>query len=365
MVDKKPVPKTINTLMRHLRDDKGIKCRDSAQKLRLMNMGYYHGYKGYRFRVKDIQHDEYISETLEFTDFDQIAALYDLDMRIKALIYPRIMAIETAFKSRILEATLAHSRSESFEDAYQYCLTNYRNGRERKSDSVYLSGWKQREKLRKDVSELVVEYANRLYIGHYIFKDSGVPLWAIFEAMTLGTVADFYDCLDERIQAQIVKDLGLPTNEGHTSTISSIFRALRYLRNAVAHNGVVIDVHRMRSGHSVANRVGMLIKNDMGVEGVSFQDITDYFVLITYLMRKLGFTKTECKQFMNGYRDLINGCYESSKRAGSGTATKAIPYPIFSKFIKSHSRKKIEQTMDFISHGSPQQRELEAHEQDS
>ena len=365
MVDKKPVPKTINTLMKHLRDDKGIRCRDSAQKLRLMNMGYYHGYKGYRFRVKDVHGGEYISETLEFTDFNQIAALYDLDTQIKALIYPRIMAIETALKSRILEATLAHSRSESFEDAYQCCLTNYRNGRERKTAGAYLSGWKDREKLRKTVSDIFVEHADRLYIGHYILKDSGVPLWAIFEAMTLGTLSEFYDCLDERIQAQIVKDLGLPTNRGHTSTISSILLALRYLRNAVAHNGVIIDVHRMRSGHNVANKVGMLIKYDMGVEGVSFQDITDYFVLITYLLRKLGFSKTECKQFMNGYRALINGCYESSKKEGSGTATKTIPYPIFSKFIKSNSRKKIEQTMDFISHGSPQQPELEAHESNS
>ena len=42
-------PKSIDGLMRYLRDNKGIAISGSIQKRRLMNIGYYHGFKGYRY----------------------------------------------------------------------------------------------------------------------------------------------------------------------------------------------------------------------------------------------------------------------------------------------------------------------------
>ena len=40
--------KTTDGLMRHLRTN-GIAISGSTQKQQLINTGYYHGYKGYRF----------------------------------------------------------------------------------------------------------------------------------------------------------------------------------------------------------------------------------------------------------------------------------------------------------------------------
>lgn len=40
--------KTVDSLMRHLRDS-GVMISGSAQKRQLINTGYFHGYKGYRF----------------------------------------------------------------------------------------------------------------------------------------------------------------------------------------------------------------------------------------------------------------------------------------------------------------------------
>ena len=40
--------KTTDGLMRHLRNN-GIAISGSTQKRQLMNTGYFHGYKGYRF----------------------------------------------------------------------------------------------------------------------------------------------------------------------------------------------------------------------------------------------------------------------------------------------------------------------------
>ena len=40
--------KSPDALMRHLRDN-GISISGSSQKQQLINTGYFHGYKGYRF----------------------------------------------------------------------------------------------------------------------------------------------------------------------------------------------------------------------------------------------------------------------------------------------------------------------------
>lgn len=40
--------KSTNQLMRHLRDN-GIDISGKLQKQQLINTGYFHGYKGYRF----------------------------------------------------------------------------------------------------------------------------------------------------------------------------------------------------------------------------------------------------------------------------------------------------------------------------
>lgn len=73
-------PKSINSLMKHLRNQ-GISIGGSGQKRKLKNIGYYHGYKGFRF-VGDS------SNRLPISDFNQIISLHAMDMQIKTLLYP-------------------------------------------------------------------------------------------------------------------------------------------------------------------------------------------------------------------------------------------------------------------------------------
>ncbi|MGK4107350.1 hypothetical protein AB0X64_08810 [Limosilactobacillus vaginalis] len=41
--------KSFDGLMRHIRNSHNIEIRGSEDKKRLVNIGYYHGYKGYKF----------------------------------------------------------------------------------------------------------------------------------------------------------------------------------------------------------------------------------------------------------------------------------------------------------------------------
>ena len=65
------------------------------QTQQLRNLGYYHGYKGYRF-IKNPSHK------IAFTNFDQVIAINEFDMQLKSLFYPKVMFIETALKNYVI-----------------------------------------------------------------------------------------------------------------------------------------------------------------------------------------------------------------------------------------------------------------------
>lgn len=71
-------PKSTNGLMRYLRDEKGIAISGASQKRKLMNIGYYHGYKGYRYIYAPSNH-------VPYTKFEELVAVYDFDTQLKSL----------------------------------------------------------------------------------------------------------------------------------------------------------------------------------------------------------------------------------------------------------------------------------------
>lgn len=320
------MPKTLNSLMKHLRNC-GIAIKGSAQKRKLKNIGYYHGYKGYRFAGK-------ASNRLPLTDFSQVAALYDFDMQVKTLLYPHVVQIETCLKNYTLESVLKDTGSATFENIWKQSLTDYRNYR----GDRYRKAWDRRQRLRGEIDNLIFRnHKNRDVIGHFRDADKDIPIWAIFEVMTLGNFGAFYECLNKRVQTSIVRDLDMPTNLESERRLKDIIFALKDLRNAVAHNGVVLDV-RFRSG-AVHSGVAQLIKQETGVVGVDFSDITDYIVLIAYLMRKMRLTKTECKQFISSYENILKVFYAE------------LPFNIYSKIIKTTARNKLTALRKYASNG--------------
>ena len=317
------MPKSLNSLMKHLRES-GIAIGGSAQKRRLKNIGYYHGYKGYRFAGR-------ADNRLPLTDFSQVTALNDFDMQVKALLYPRVMQVETALKNYTLGAVLADAGSSSFEDVWRKSLTDYRHH----TGTRYGEAWGKRQRLRNEVDRIIYQHHNsRDVIRHFRDADKDIPIWAIFEVMTLGNFGAFYECLDPRVKGAIVRDIGLPSNLTCDRFLLAIIYALKDLRNSIAHNGVVIDV-RFKSGNVSAGITKMLAQ-DAGVPGVDFTDITDYVVLLVYLMRKMGFTKTECRQFLSGFEAILER-YRAE-----------LPHSIYSKIILTSARGKLSAARRFV-----------------
>ena len=244
--------------MKHLRDQ-GISIGGSGQKRKLKNIGYYHGYKGFRF-VGDS------SKRLPINDFSQIASLHAMDMQIKTLFYPYIMTIETALKNYTLEAVLSYAKSEDFDDIYKNCLTAYRGYHPNTGD--YKKSWANRLRLRQTVDGLIFrEQDKKPFFKHFRDRGRTIPIWAIFEAMTLGEFGNFYACLDRPIKSAIVADLGMPAQFDSEALLLSIIFSLKDLRNAIAHNAIVSDV-RFKTG-GISKNIGKLLKSEAGIDSIN------------------------------------------------------------------------------------------------
>lgn len=311
--------------MKHLRDQ-GISIGGSGQKRKLKNIGYYHGYKGLRF-VGDS------SKRLPINDFSQIASLHAMDMQIKNSFYPYIMTIETALKNYTLEAVLSYAKSEDFDDIYKNCLTAYRGYHPNTGD--YKKSWANRLRLRQTVDGLIFrEQDKKPFFKHFRDRGRTIPIWAIFEAMTLGEFGNFYACLDRPIKSAIVADLGMPAQFDSEALLLSIIFSLKDLRNAIAHNAIVSDV-RFKTG-GISKNIGKLLKSEAGIDSINFSDITDYVILVVYLLGLLKLPKTDRKRLVSGYEGILL------------RYKKELPRGIYSHFVRTEAQNKLKLLKKYV-----------------
>ena len=335
-------PKTINGLMKYLRDEKGIIISGASQKRKLMNIGYYHGYKGYRYIDKP-------SNRAPYTKFDELLAVYDFDMQLKSLFYPYVMQIETALKNYVLETIVETIHSENFTDVYSKLLDNYKffstSGKTYKT--VY-DREKAEDKFKKELQKRL-DLRNRIYgvqasafksdnkiAQHFLSKDIGLPIWAIFELLSLGEFGHFVSCLNKSCRSSISKKLGIQQSDDTNAMMPQrLIYTIKDLRNAIAHNDVVFDT-RFKTG-DIDKQVSNTISNATNVTGITFQTITDYLVLLVYQLKLLGVSKTELRR-------LIAGFTEAQEKLRL-----AVPTNIYNKIIHTDNTRKVQALKVFIS----------------
>ena len=308
--------------MKHLRVG-GVAIGGSSHKRKLKNLGYYHGYKGYRF-VRDA------GRPLPIDSFDQIVALNTFDSSLKTILYPRLMLLETALKNYTIEAILANSKSERLDDVWSQCITGHRGLTGKK----YKDAWEKRLRLRREFDDLIYSNRSKDVIRHFWEGDRDIPIWALCEVMTLGHFGNLYTCLSEEAKDAVVRDLSMPTSVDSPHLLAAIIFALKDLRNAVAHNAVVFDV-RFKTG-SISKGVAELLCAQMSVSCIDFSSITDYILLIVYLMKAIRCSATECRQFVSSYIDVVE------QFRGE------VPYAVFSQVIPTDLRPKTRAALRYV-----------------
>lgn len=312
--------KSINSLMAYLRDKHKISISGSRQKRLLRNIGYYHGYKGYRYINNP-------SNRIDYQCFDEIVSVNKFDLSLKGLFYPRIMFIETAIKNYTLEVVLDKGNSESFNIIFANLLTSYKDYHGTKK---YRDALKWRLALQNTIyGTMTRDYKNNSrLIRHFFNQDRNVPIWAIFERISMGEFGHFYSCLKKDVRISISDNLGLNKAFDPEGKLPQIITyTLKDLRNSIAHNDVIFDA-RFRSGNIDRSLIALL-KNDTNIKNINFNTIVDYLILVVYLLIMLRVGKTDINNFIKKFENILEGF------------RRRVPIKIYSQIVHTDTRKKI------------------------
>lgn len=287
--------KTTNSLMKYLREKHNILIDGSKDKKNLKNIGYYHGYKGYRYIGNP-------NNPISFKKFNEIVLIVDFDAKLKSLLYPQIMQIETITKNRVLQILVEEYKTDNFNDVFELGMTDYRNS---KNSIDYKNKMKHRIKVQNSVySSLLKCYngGNRI-VSHFYSQDRYVPLWGVFEIINLGLFADLIKSLEFSTRYKIAREMGINMAYDTNATFpEKIMYLIKALRNSVAHNDVVFDIRFKDS--SVSTVLCNFLEHEVGCTKINFNTITDYIILITFLLKKYGVSKSEISKFINDFEKM-------------------------------------------------------------
>lgn len=293
--------KKTDALMRHLRNS-GISIKGSVQKRQLINTGYYHGYKGYRFFGNS-------RRRLPFISYNEIYATIQYDSALKSLFYGKVMFIETAVKNIALERILINSNSESIQAMLDKVISSYHNAPSSATQEQRKRLQQNKLNLSKSIQISLANAYNkgRPQITHFYNNAgyAGVPIWSLFEIMTMGDFGYLLSCLTFDVRDDISRHLGLNLSaDTNRELIYKYMYTLKDLRNAIAHNAVVFDTRFRNIDPSRAMKQCLMI--EIGLPYINFKTIGDYVILICYYMHLLHLPKTEIKAFIREFERIID-----------------------------------------------------------
>ena len=121
-------------------------------------------------------------------------------------------------------------------------MTNYK--KYTIESTKYKKAIAKRMNVRNKVYSLISrDYGKRFIVNHYYDKDEPLPIWPIFELMSLGEFGNFVDCLNDICRKKISQSVGIKVSvDSDGEILSYMIYALKDLRNVVAHNNTIFDL---------------------------------------------------------------------------------------------------------------------------
>lgn len=289
-------PKTIVDLMKHLRENRGIEISDT-QTRQMMNYGYYHAYKGYRFFKKS-------GNLIPYTAFEEIIAVIDYDNGLKAAFYPELMFLETAFKNIVVAHVVEGVEDAGFVEIHAKKMNDC-------SDDEVLQ--KQRKHLANKIVSTVAQRntQNNQIVSHFCERGDIVPIWAIFEVISLGDFAMFSYCLNKYVRVGLLRQFKFSIDEDtDNQLLAHILYTLKDLRNALAHNNVIFDT-RFKE-REISDIVPIWLNKEMRLDCIDFTSIVDYYMLLAVLLKKIEYEDCKLNAFVSEVENVINSLHNAT-----------------------------------------------------
>ena len=315
---------TSSGLVDHILKNHKIDIHD-VDSISLLNMGYYHGYKRYRFVKKANS-----GGMLSITSFKEIVAIYQFDMELKGLFYPIVMLVETALKNRTIDSLVAESSSgiEDVLDNQLACYIDYSGDTEK-----YAKKFLQYNETKQNILDTIEYYSDKNeVIKHYLDSDYQIPLWAYFEVITLGQFSRFLGCLVKSSREKLNQDFTIIPKR--SNSLELVVNSLIELRNATMHNSAIFDAN-FSSG--VSRALKRQIKQDLGLSTFTCVFIEDYFILLIWILNLLKFDSGILIEYINQFNEIVERFDKSLDNRD-----------IFFKIISTNRKTSIQQLSKFI-----------------
>lgn len=283
--------KNINGLMRHIRNCHEVEIKNSTQKKSLLNMGYYHGYKRFKF-IKNKENQQ----PLKY--FSEIQEMHKFDLELKKLFYPMLIEVETGLKNRVIDCLVTDDNPD-IEDIYKKKLIDYKdNQKESSKDKL-----KMRLKLREVIDQIIgYNYGKNAALTHYLHKSEPIPVWFFFEVISFGQFGHFISRLSQEWRFTICRANGIKDNPINVDgrLLEHMVLTLTDLRNATMHNSPVFDANFNKDG--VPKQLKTFIKAEFElVDKINFDKIIDYLILLIYILKVQGHSKRELKGYVREF----------------------------------------------------------------
>lgn len=140
---------------------------------------------------------------------------------------------------------------------------------------------------------------------------------------------------DLKTRKNISKDLGLNIAfDSSGRLVETIIFLIKDLRNAIAHNNVIFDT-RFRN-RNVNKTLLKALEQDTGIQGINFASITDYMILVIYILKKLNKKNKEILKIINDFIKIIDNLKQN------------IPQSIFNQIILTNDLSKLQILKSFI-----------------
>ena len=234
-----------------------------------------------------------------------------------------------------LEIIIQDGKTENFSEKYSNLMTDY------KSYSNQSNNYKDVYKKRMDTYNRIQNVIANSYasdnniVSHYLKNDESIPIWAIFEIITLGEFGNLISTFNLQTRKNISKDIGLNIAfDSSGRLVENTIFIIKDLRNAIVHNNVVFDT-RFRK-RNINKTLLKALENDTGIQGINFNSITDYIILVIYILKKLNKANKELNKNINELIRIVENIKEN------------IPQAVYDQIILTNDLQKLRILKNFL-----------------
>ena len=234
--------KTHNQQLRILRS-RGLAINNGAKMKRILEKeNYYNVINGYKYLFID---KTYLGSSEMYkvgTTFEEVFTLFTFDRDLRGIILKYALVLEQNFKSIISYCFSEkygadkYLKMSSFNDLKQTGATPKKLMKRNKEISGLIA------KLQSDIA---FSSDKKEYIMHYLHEYGFVPLWVLFNAVTLGSVSKFYNLIKDSEKVKIARQLKVSKD-----SLQQYIKVLSVIRNICAHDERLYDI-KLKNGYEL------------------------------------------------------------------------------------------------------------------